>query len=585
MACTVPDLSTLGPFSCEDSNACAKGYVCVSGRCSPSGTKPEPEPEPDDGLPPTLGVSVPPPPESPAPEGRTTYTEVGLDGRPLPAAWRRDQEVPVELSTNSSVPLVLEVKGTDGQGVRVDAVPFSEGCAARQCVRAALPLWKPRLDASRGMLTFVATARSRAGLTTVHEQALPVTRWKWAHAVFDANSDNEENSLDSAPGIGAKGTVYVTTYFTELIALSPEGRALWTSPLEGEGAPVVSPQADGRELLYVRWYGESDRGGGHQLYVYDVATRGLLGQCPQRLNARQWFDSFVLGDVGGGVEGAMTATYGGATGAFLALTGGASGSAPQCQFVQRELKPSERGNLVFRDGALYYSGPSSRALSVSTGSFTPRSGWPIASASSSGVNGLAVFDDLIVMGEGYIDEPSSSGGISTVHTSGTQAAVSRYSGGPVSMPSVGAGGVVFGVDGREGRLVRAPLGGSGLPLLSKERGLAKELAPTLGQGGLVYAMRSGEMGVWSATDLSLQWKWSPHGEEETPLAPPVLDCTRDAQGSPIPGRPGVLYASVYNELHALVVDSAGLDADAPWPKQQHDERNTGNASTAVLRCP
>jgi hypothetical protein len=53
-----------------------------------------------------------------------------------------------------------------------------------------------------------------------------------------------------------------------------------------------------------------------------------------------------------------------------------------------------------------------------------------------------------------------------------------------------------------------------------------------------------------------------------------------------PGLPGVLYAVTRGgRLYSLVVDSRGLDTSAPWPKYQHDARNTGNPSTPISSCP
>jgi hypothetical protein len=68
----------------------------------------------------------------------------------------------------------------------------------------------------------------------------------------------------------------------------------------------------------------------------------------------------------------------------------------------------------------------------------------------------------------------------------------------------------------------------------------------------------------------------------------TIDCARDAAGSKLAGRPGVLYVgSNSGKLYAFVVDSRGIDTTAPWPKYQHDPRNTGNADTALseFACP
>ena len=61
---------------------------------------------------------------------------------------------------------------------------------------------------------------------------------------------------------------------------------------------------------------------------------------------------------------------------------------------------------------------------------------------------------------------------------------------------------------------------------------------------------------------------------------PVLDCERDGMGA------GVIYAaSDSGDIVALLVDSPGLDPSAPWPKYQHDVRNTGNPTTPIQSCP
>ena len=64
-----------------------------------------------------------------------------------------------------------------------------------------------------------------------------------------------------------------------------------------------------------------------------------------------------------------------------------------------------------------------------------------------------------------------------------------------------------------------------------------------------------------------------------------VDCFRDA-GVPSPSGTGVLYAaSTGGNLFAVVVDDPGLDMTAPWPKYQHDVRNTGNPGTVLRSCP
>ncbi|HSP81697.1 MAG TPA: hypothetical protein VLQ93_24470, partial [Myxococcaceae bacterium] len=115
-------------------------------------------------------------------------------------------------------------------------------------------------------------------------------------------------------------------------------------------------------------------------------------------------------------------------------------------------------------------------------------------------------------------------------------------------------------------------------------------APVLGSGGALYVASStgasagiGEVSAWNAADLTSRWKLSDNvGRAE---ASPSLDCARNPDGSPSPAPVGVLYVpSIDGKLYSFVTDSRGLDTAAPWPKYQHDARNTGNPSTPIASC-
>jgi len=58
-----------------------------------------------------------------------------------------------------------------------------------------------------------------------------------------------------------------------------------------------------------------------------------------------------------------------------------------------------------------------------------------------------------------------------------------------------------------------------------------------------------------------------------------LDCSRASDASKRAKIPGVLYVPTTNGLLALIVDSPGIDATAPWPMQGHDPRNTAALET------
>jgi hypothetical protein len=57
----------------------------------------------------------------------------------------------------------------------------------------------------------------------------------------------------------------------------------------------------------------------------------------------------------------------------------------------------------------------------------------------------------------------------------------------------------------------------------------------------------------------------------------TIDCNR------LRSRGGALYyVDSLAELKAVLVDSPGIDTNAPWPKYQHDLGNTGNGSLPNL---
>jgi hypothetical protein len=116
-------------------------------------------------------------------------------------------------------------------------------------------------------------------------------------------------------------------------------------------------------------------------------------------------------------------------------------------------------------------------------------------------------------------------------------------------------------------------------------------APVLGANGFVYTASVRAMSpdlpdvmAWSPDMRTMYWRL--HDSIGPVVGSPALDCARGPDGSASPLPVGTLY--VPNEdgrLYAFVVDSRGLDSSAPWPKFQHDARNTGNPATPISSCP
>jgi hypothetical protein len=113
---------------------------------------------------------------------------------------------------------------------------------------------------------------------------------------------------------------------------------------------------------------------------------------------------------------------------------------------------------------------------------------------------------------------------------------------------------------------------------SQTNGLVRGV-PALGDDQSIYAATS--LGVLEAKRANLTALWSAQSLTQGGfLGSPVLDCAREGslQGT-------VYIASDVGELIAVVVDSRALDSSAPWPKYQHDVRNTGNPTTPIQSCP
>jgi hypothetical protein len=159
-----------------------------------------------------------------------------------------------------------------------------------------------------------------------------------------------------------------------------------------------------------------------------------------------------------------------------------------------------------------------------------------------------------------------------------------------SAPVVGNGYVLWA--NTTGDVVKATYSGGlfGSPQpTSTGLGNLQKVMPLLGQGGLVYLLNTaGHLSVRNVSTLS-QEVWgadiaTTSGTE--PTAQLALDVYRGAGGTKDCAKPlGVLYvltkAGSTANLTAVLVDSKGLQADAPWPKYQRDNANRGNISTGV----
>jgi len=244
------------------------------------------------------------------------------------------------------------------------------------------------------------------------------------------------------------------------------------------------------------------------------------------------------------------------------------------------------GPLVADGGTVLY--PTVAATIVSYTFFNFALDWT-ASTGGQLVNGLALTGEQLVGGGGSI---STQGGLYavTLPVSGTTTTATLLpgtSGGRVWNPIVGPDGdlAFFGQDtgSAQGDLKRYDLPGQTLspPILGV--GVLK-YAPALGSDGVLYTASSANVvTARSANNLNQLWAVTLPAASTASVA---LDCARSPSGAPESGQRGTLYVPAGGTLHAIIVDSPGLNqGTGAWPKFQHDARNTGNPSTPITHCP
>jgi hypothetical protein len=283
--------------------------------------------------------------------------------------------------------------------------------------------------------------------------------------------------------------------------------------------------------------------------------------------------------------------------ALLALRPGATGSR-QCSTVPLSGNVQQGASIIAK-GADVYFGSQDADVKVQSYRFAG-TGWVgkpgfTAPVIGSVVTGLGFSSGERVVGAAGLPVTGSGGIFSFVETdgSGLQKNPSSFSGAqPVRNMAIGIGDVLF--YGREvtggGALTAIDL------LATQARATALNAgsfvgAPALGASNTFYTAAAsgpspgiGEVSAWSTDSLSTVWKLNDSvGRAE---ASPSLDCTRSPDGTAVAAPHGVLYVpSINGKLYAFVVDSRGLDTSAPWPKYQHDSRNTGNPATPITSCP
>jgi hypothetical protein len=543
-----------------------------------------------DNTPPTFNVTVPPADEGPSQWG-------AVYGDPaLAHAWRRDQVVPVKLRTNEPnlelASLKVRLYGTEGGAApEVNVTPFaaSEHCDAGFCGVARVKLWEPPFNVFRGQMRIEVRGHDKGGHEATSSTSLDVTRWKW---VFH----DESGAIKTPPAIGARGTVYVGTNGSssgKVFALNPTGALEWQSQVGAVvGGPAVGSFDGSTELIYVGANSASDG----SLYALQSGNGGAVLVCTVPADGA-FQGALALGKTGAALVETASSVYNVSSGSAV-IVGISPGAPVKCPVTESPSRGEQIPRLfpgapvVMRNDSLFFSGSSSSGFKVTSytvGSPTPRAGWPVTSS--------AVPRDLVLVGPDIVGAAASSdpvmGGLFGIPQEGAMLLTPLYPPGSTwssRVFSLAVGGSNVAFFGAEQAGYNNSLNRFGLSAPSgAQRALGYSsirATPVIGANGTVYTVTTvGNVEAWAADALSPRWSLPAASALGSVEASPTLDCSRDATGAVVEGNHGVLYVPAGGNLYAFVVDSRGLNSSAPWPKYQHDVRNTGNLDTPINNCP
>jgi hypothetical protein len=507
----------------------------------------------------------------------------GIDPEPgYGAAWRRDEKVVVDVSSLSDdvnpSTVVLTALGHDGGAAAapVTVAQKTVGCAKPYCGTATVDLSKPELKAFRGAFGLTVTGMDRAGNQGSGDGGVTVTRWKWVNAVTYGAWQAR-----ATPAVGTTGTVYFGTdaYSGTFYALNPDGTLKWTQTTGiVVGSPAVGVSDAGEDMIFVA----STQAGGDGEIASLTSTGALLRSCPLPTGTSSTSSVAVADLSDAGESGpAGIAVFNGPilpNGSLISIHP-TSSSGNWCNRTDIFQVDAPFPAAASTDGTDVFFGNGTAEVeryALSFGMWNSVPNWPV-SVVSVGVRGPLAFvgAGLIGSGRGVFRIPMSSVSIAWRYPAGVTS--------QASSPSVGSGNYIYFGDQMPALtkvLMNATTAAATAPTVAPVNG-----APAIGQDGTVYTVdSSGEFAAWTA-NLVKSWSVNGLGAVESS---PNLDCARDAAGAKLAGRPGVLYVgSNTGKVYSFIVDSRGIDTTAPWPKYQHDPRNTGNSTTPMAEfvCP
>lgn len=504
--------------------------------------------------------------------------------------WKKSEVATVRLVSNRDLLAApLPVDFNNPAAVSGPAT-CAEACDAPRCYCFAVNLAQlPLAQSDSGALYGAAPVSLSRPLTdvlgnsgTADAGLVPVTRLKWTREVSSGGA-----SVPTAIALSPEGVILVGVSTalepplgpSVLTAISSDGGQNWQ--ISSDDAITAGPIVATKGVYYA-----TRNSGASTSAVRLNPFIGLPSSC-----ASLGTNPTYIGDMALAAPGANESPLVVADDGTLTSRCNASGSSA----LAGGLGSSKTPTVVVEGDAAYVAAKPARSTiwkfdgldgfpaaqgTKTVGSLLSTTNLFLASPDSVGgggfTGGVFVFSDSggsLDAGATTNDAPGSFTGGAAVVGPGTSAseAVVFYgdSGGYVRSVVVSTAGPSFGARG-------TPVYQSG----SVDFSVA---APVVGQGGHLYVVGGdSSVRVLTSSPLTEEWRWIAPGPIRAQLN---LDKNRDAASPCGAGQPGVLYALVSADsktsVYAILVDSQGVDAAAPWPRYQHNPANTGNRATGL----
>jgi hypothetical protein len=528
---------------------------------------------------------------------------------PVSPMWKKDEVVEVEVGASEVLATArLTVNGVAVGGTpMVRACSFSTTCADVECRCFQVDLAAVAVSGVTGLVTVVAEGSDVVGNPgTSPGVTRQVTRVRWTRPISLSSQ-----SVPLRPVAVTRSGVVVTAVEERsgtsgrVVATNPNGTPAWESVTSGTvtAGPVV-----GATQAYVATSAGTSQ-------ILPLLLNGGTAQVAECLSATNAFTGdMALATLSGGAEipfgtrgGVVAAGNIPVAGCAIAVVPGLPTAASAYNSMALRVVS---GNFVEAFHAstnvatLWKTRLMGTTLSVDSQVGAP-AGTQVRSLFFTGVSRAGGGGGGGVVGNGNVFVVDANASL----TGQVADSVAAPNSGPVAVGS--DGGVMFwggtmATSPFDPVVARAPytVGSAAFgpvataPLTGATS--TQELTPILGGGGLVYVLgTSGELFVRRQAGLAEVWQGTIAATTPSAVTQMALDVYRDSAGQKVcpsgtaTTRPalGVLYVLTKSgstaTLTAVVVDSAGLDNQAPWPKYQRDNGNTGNINSDISAwtCP